>query len=143
MSPSKQKHSADPAPYTIFQLGVWRVLRSKSFSGSRMPFCSYTPGLLLRFILEVFTIAPGLFILFILLSVWTSAKSTLSQHFLLSLLQAVGWSLGNSPSSIDSISKFKIEAVIAKETSGEHIILRAAASHLVFVVVAAVANWLR
>jgi hypothetical protein len=72
--------------YTALQLGVWRVLVAKSVVKLPGKDSLSTLPLILVFAAEVYTLAPGLVILFILTKVWSGIQSSLilrtSSHLL-------------------------------------------------------------
>ena len=72
--------------YTALQLGVWRVLIAKSVV--RLPGKELLPALplILVFVGEIYALAPGLVVFFILTKVWSGIQSSLilrtSSHLL-------------------------------------------------------------
>jgi hypothetical protein len=147
MPPETKQDGADAAPYAHLQLGVWQVLRAKK---TVMNFYSDAPPLLVRFLRELYMVSPGLLVLALVLSVWSSIESTFSYHVSLRLMKTVSYPFTNIVLSKHSrLSGLQIESAFIKsdiamsEAANRHTILQAAAVYLLFAALGTSTNWLR
>jgi hypothetical protein len=69
--------------YTVTYVGVWRVLIAKSalrLRGKELKNSFSILPLLLIFVTEIYTLAPGLVVFFVLTKVWSGIQSSLVLH---------------------------------------------------------------
>jgi hypothetical protein len=76
---SKLETDKTPLPYTVIQLGVWRVLIAKSINVPTKYWKDSlsTLPLLCLFITDIYQLAPGLFCLFIFTQLWSGLKTSM------------------------------------------------------------------
>lgn len=88
------------------ELGVWGVLMdygNQSTWGNATAVCSLamdTAADLQRFFLEVYSLAPGLFVTLAMLTVWSSVQSAISLYCMSVLMRAVSQASNISPDDV-------------------------------------------